>query len=62
MAIKLKPIINGVRPVVVGIDLGLTPAAVIGQQDPRGQSLFWMKLYHLIWAYKDSSAPFCARC
>ena len=36
---KLKPIINGVRPVVVGIDLGLTPAAVIGQQDPRGRVL-----------------------
>ena len=32
---KLKPIINGVRPIVIGIDLGLTPAAVIGQQDPR---------------------------
>ena len=30
---------NGVRPVVVGMDLGLTPAAVIGQQDPRGRAL-----------------------
>jgi len=36
---KLKPIINGVRPIVIGIDLGLTPAAVIGQQDPRGRVL-----------------------
>ena len=35
----LRPIINGVRPVVVGMDLGLTPAAVIGQQDPRGRTL-----------------------
>lgn len=30
---------NGVRPVVIGMDLGLTPAAVIGQQDPRGRAL-----------------------
>ena len=34
---QLRPILNGVRPVVVGMDLGLTPAAVIGQQDPRGR-------------------------
>lgn len=27
------------RPVLVGMDLGLTPAAVIGQQDPRGRAL-----------------------
>lgn len=33
----LRPIINGVRPLLVGMDLGLTPAAVIGQQDPRGR-------------------------
>lgn len=30
---------NGTRPVIVGMDLGLTPAAVIGQQDPRGRAL-----------------------
>lgn len=36
---SLRPIVNGVRPVVVGMDLGLTPAAVIGQQDPRGRAL-----------------------
>ena len=36
---RLKHIENGVRPVVIGIDLGLTPAAVIGQQDPRGRVL-----------------------
>ena len=35
----LRPIINGVRPIVIGMDLGLTPAAVIGQQDPRGRTL-----------------------
>lgn len=35
----LKPISNGVRPIVVGMDLGLTPAVVIGQQDPRGRML-----------------------
>lgn len=35
----LNPIINGIRPVVVGMDLGLTPAAVIGQEDPRGRAL-----------------------
>lgn len=35
----VRPIANGVRPIVVGMDLGLTPAAVIGQQDPRGRAL-----------------------
>ena len=35
----LRPIINGVRPIIIGMDLGLTPAAVIGQQDPRGRTL-----------------------
>tara|TARA_A100001388_G_scaffold141359_1_gene104829 strand:- start:3783 stop:5120 length:1338 start_codon:yes stop_codon:yes gene_type:complete len=35
----LTPIINGVRPIIIGMDLGLTPAAVIGQQDPRGRAL-----------------------
>jgi len=36
---KLDPIINGVRPLVVGMDLGLTPAAVLGQIDARGRAL-----------------------
>jgi hypothetical protein len=36
---KLRHVTNGVRPVIVGMDLGLTPAAVIGQQDPRGRAL-----------------------
>ena len=35
----LSPIINGVRPIIVGMDLGLTPAAVLGQLDPRGRAL-----------------------
>ncbi len=36
---RLRHINNGVRPIVVGMDLGLTPAAVLGQQDPRGRAL-----------------------
>lgn len=35
----IRPVENGIRPVVIGIDLGLTPAAVIGQQDARGRAL-----------------------
>jgi hypothetical protein len=35
----LRVIENGIRPIMVGMDLGLTPAAVIGQQDPRGRAL-----------------------
>ena len=35
----LRPILGSARPVIVGMDLGLTPAAVIGQQDPRGRAL-----------------------
>ncbi len=35
----LRPIVNSIRPIVIGMDLGLTPAAVIGQQDPRGRAL-----------------------
>lgn len=36
---SLRPVINGFRPIIVGMDLGLTPAAVIGQQDARGRAL-----------------------
>lgn len=36
---RITPIVNGVRPLIIGMDLGLTPAAVIGQQDPRGRAL-----------------------
>lgn len=41
----LRPIVNGVRPIVIGMDLGLTPAAVIGQQDPRGRALVMAECY-----------------
>jgi hypothetical protein len=30
---------GSVRPIIVGMDLGLTPAAVVGQLDPRGRML-----------------------
>lgn len=33
----LTPILNGLRPVLIGLDFGLTPAAVIGQLDARGR-------------------------
>jgi hypothetical protein len=36
---RISPILNGVRPVVIGMDLGLTPAAVFGQLDGRGRAL-----------------------
>ena len=35
----IRFISNGIRPIVVGMDLGLTPAAAIGQQDARGRAL-----------------------
>jgi len=35
----LRPFVNGTRPIVIGMDLGLTPAAVFGQLDPRGRAL-----------------------
>ena len=35
----LNIINNGIRPVIVGMDLGLTPAAVVGQLDPRGRTI-----------------------
>ena len=35
----LRPITSSTLPILVGMDLGLTPAAVIGQQDPRGRAL-----------------------
>lgn len=37
--VGLVPIQSPTYPVVVGMDLGLTPAAVIGQLDPRGRLL-----------------------
>lgn len=38
---QLRPVVNGIRPIIVGMDLGLTPAAVIGQQDARGRALVY---------------------
>jgi hypothetical protein len=35
----LRFINNGMRPIIIGMDLGLTPAAVFGQQDARGRAL-----------------------
>lgn len=35
----LSPIRGSTRPLVIGMDLGLTPAAVVGQMDPRGRLL-----------------------
>ncbi len=37
----LIPAYSGTRPLVIGMDLGLTPAAVIGQQDARGRALIF---------------------
>lgn len=35
----LRAITGGLRPLIIGLDLGLTPAAVLGQQDARGRVL-----------------------
>jgi hypothetical protein len=35
----LRPILNGWRPLLIGMDFGLNPSAVIGQLDPRGRLL-----------------------
>ncbi|MEI2419249.1 hypothetical protein V6O07_03165, partial [Arthrospira platensis SPKY2] len=35
----LRPLLGGSRPLLVGLDLGLTPAAVLGQQDARGRAM-----------------------
>jgi hypothetical protein len=37
----LKPYLGSTRPVVVGLDCGLTPAAVFGQMDPMGRALIY---------------------
>ncbi len=36
---QLRHIQGSVRPIVVGLDCGLTPAALCGQLDPRGRAL-----------------------
>lgn len=35
----LRPILNGVTPLLIGMDFGLNPSAVIGQLDARGRLL-----------------------
>jgi hypothetical protein len=37
----LIPMLNGMRPVLIGLDFGLTPAGVICQQDLRGRFLVY---------------------
>lgn len=37
----LKPISSQYYPIVVGVDLGLTPSAVVGQLDPKGRALIF---------------------
>lgn len=36
---ELRPIVSALHPLIIGMDLGLTPAAVVGQLDPRGRAL-----------------------
>jgi len=38
---RLTPIINGLRPLLIGMDFGLNPSAVIGQLDARGRLLVY---------------------
>lgn len=33
----LKPILNGLRPILIGLDFGLNPSATIGQLDVKGR-------------------------
>jgi len=35
----LRPILNGLRPIIVGMDFGLNPSAVFGQLDPMGRAV-----------------------
>lgn len=41
---RLKPILNGMRPVLIGMDFGLNPSATIGQIDMRGRLLIFSAL------------------
>jgi hypothetical protein len=40
----LNPILNGMRPVLIGMDFGLNPSAVIGQIDALGRLLVFRSL------------------
>lgn len=37
----LRPYLGSTRPIVIGLDCGLTPAAVFGQMDPMGRALVY---------------------
>lgn len=37
----LRPILNGLRPVLIGLDFGLNPSATIGQLDAMGRLLIY---------------------
>lgn len=41
---ELRPILNGMRPVLIGMDFGLNPSAVIGQLDAMGRLLVYRSL------------------
>jgi hypothetical protein len=41
---ELRPILNGLRPVLIGMDFGLNPSAVIGQLDAMGRLLVYRSL------------------
>jgi hypothetical protein len=40
----LVPILNGMRPVLIGMDFGLNPSAVVGQIDAMGRLLLYRSL------------------
>ena len=40
----LKPILNGMRPVIIGMDFGLNPSAVCMQLDARGRLMIYSAL------------------
>jgi hypothetical protein len=40
----LNPILNGLRPVLIGMDFGLNPSAVVGQLDALGRLLVYRSL------------------
>ena len=41
---ELRPILNGMRPVLIGMDFGLNPSAAIGQLDAMGRLLVYRSL------------------
>lgn len=41
---RLQPIVSENLPLIIGLDLGLTPACSINQQDPRGRFLTYAEL------------------